>query len=176
MSWSLKPPLTTTRSLKSPISSPPPPLPQPPPRSSLLPTLSPHTWIPPPDDYLKINFDASVCDSGCSSSLVVCGSDDHVELASGLHYQGVVNHYLTELLAARDAINLVATRSLTHVIVKGDSEVVVNQVQQGIVEDLVGGPVLQECSQILDSLTACIEFKATELPIEWRVKQCFCLV
>ncbi|CAL1413075.1 unnamed protein product [Linum trigynum] len=118
---------------------PPPPLPT---RSSLLPIIHATTWVPPPEGFLKINVDASVSASGCSSGLVIRGSDGHVLLAFGLQHQGIVNPYLAELLAFRDAISFVASKSLTHVIVEGDSEVVVNQVSQGVSKDSIGGPVL----------------------------------
>ncbi|CAL1371387.1 unnamed protein product [Linum trigynum] len=132
----------------------------PPPRSSLLPNLPATTWVPPPEGFLKINVDAAVCASGCLSGLVIRGSDGHVMLAFGLQHQGIVNPYLAELLAFRDAISFVASRSLTHVIVEGDSEVVVNEDRQGILEDSIGGPVLREYLQILSSLFVCIEFRA----------------
>ncbi|CAL1406046.1 unnamed protein product [Linum trigynum] len=156
-------------------------LPPPPPRSSILPSLSASSWVPPPEGFLKVNVDAAVSASGCSSGLVFQGSDGHVRLAIGLQHQGIVNPYLAELLAFRDAISFVASRSLSHVIVEGDSEVVVNQVRQGILEDSVGGSVLRECLQILSSFSACIEFRAVlrsanSAPIEWRVKHCFCLL
>ncbi|CAL1369459.1 unnamed protein product [Linum trigynum] len=97
----------------------------PPPRSSLLPNHPTTTWVPPPEDFLKINFDAAVSATECSSGLVIRGSDGHVVLAFGLQHQGIVNPYLEELLAFRDAISIVASRSLTRVIVEGDYEVVV---------------------------------------------------
>ncbi|CAL1413393.1 unnamed protein product [Linum trigynum] len=80
-------------------------------------------------------------------------------LALGLQHQGIVNPYMAELLAFRDAISIVVSRSLTHVIVEGDSEVVVNQIRQGVIEDSIGGPVLRECLEILSSLSVCIEFR-----------------
>ncbi|CAL1390121.1 unnamed protein product [Linum trigynum] len=135
-------------------------LPPPPPPRSVHPISPPPTWSPPPANFLKINFDVAVRDSGCSSGLVVRGSDGHVVVAVGLCHQGVVDPYLAELLAVRDAISFVASRSLSQVIVEGDSEVVVNQIRQGVLEISVGGPVLRECRQILDSLSAYIEFRA----------------
>ncbi|CAL1385408.1 unnamed protein product [Linum trigynum] len=87
------------------------------------------------EGFLKINVDATVSASRCSIGLVIRGSDGHVRLAIGLQHQGIVNPYLAELLAFRDAISFVASRSLSHVIVEGDSEVVVNQVCQGVLED-----------------------------------------
>ncbi|CAL1398281.1 unnamed protein product [Linum trigynum] len=65
------------------------------------------TWVQPPDDHLKINFDAAVCATGCSSGFVVLGSDGHVVLAFGLQHQGIVNPSLAELLAIRDAISII---------------------------------------------------------------------
>ncbi|CAL1387277.1 unnamed protein product [Linum trigynum] len=127
-----------------------------PPRSSLPPITPATTWVPPPEGFLKINVGAAVSASGCSSGLVIRGSNGHVLLAIGLQHQGIVNPYLAELLALRDAISFVASRSFTHVIVEGDSEVVVNQVRQGVSEDSIGGPVLRECLQILSSLSVCI--------------------
>ncbi|CAL1372198.1 unnamed protein product [Linum trigynum] len=119
-----------------------------------LPPITPATsWVPPPEGFLKINIDAAVSASGCSFGLVIRGSDGHVLLAIGLQHQGIVNPYLAELLALRDAISFVASRSLTHVIVECDSEVVVNQVHQGVSEDSIGGLVLRECLQILSSLS-----------------------
>ncbi|CAL1383848.1 unnamed protein product [Linum trigynum] len=117
----------------------------PPPRSSLIPNHPAATWVPSPEDFLKINVDAAVCATGCSSGLVIRGSDGHVVLAFRLQHQGIFNPYLAELLAFRDAISIVASRSLTHVIVEGDSEVVVNHIRQGFIEDSIGGPVLREC-------------------------------
>ncbi|CAL1407404.1 unnamed protein product [Linum trigynum] len=111
------------------------------------------------DDYLKINFDAVVRDSGCSSGLVIHGSDGHVVLAADMHHMGVVNPFLPELLTISDAITIVVSRSLTHVIVEGDFEVVVNQFRQSVIEDSFGGPVLRECHQLLDSLLVCIDFR-----------------
>ncbi|CAL1389605.1 unnamed protein product [Linum trigynum] len=135
-------------------------LPPPPPRSSLVPVHPATTWVPPPEDFLKINVDAPVCTTGCSSGLVFRGSDGHVVLALGLQHQGIIYPYLAELLVFRDAISIVASRSLTHVIVEGDSEVVVYQVRQGVFEVSIGGLVFRECLQILSSLSVCIEFRA----------------
>ncbi|CAL1398428.1 unnamed protein product [Linum trigynum] len=133
---------STTKSLKSPISIP-----------SSIPHIAPPnpppaSWEPPLDDYLKIHFDAAVCVSGCSFGLVIRGTDGHVVLAACVRHQGVVNPYLAELLAVIDVISNVASRSLTHVLVEGDSEVVVNQIRQGVLEVFFGGPVLWECHQI----------------------------
>ncbi|CAL1382556.1 unnamed protein product [Linum trigynum] len=114
----------------------------PPPRSSLLPNHPATTWVPLTEDFLKINFDVVVCATGCSSGLVILGSDGHVVLAFGLQHQGIDNPYLAELLAFRDAFSIVASRSLTLVIVEGDSELVVNQVCLGVIEDSIGGPLL----------------------------------
>ncbi|CAL1353378.1 unnamed protein product [Linum trigynum] len=135
-------------------------LPPPPPRSSLIPIHPATTWVPPPEDFLKINVDAAVCVTGCSSGLVIHGSDRHVVLALGLQHQGIIYPYLAELLAFRYVISIVASRSLTHMIVEGDSEVVVYQVRQGVFEVSIGGLVLRECLQILSSLSVCIEFRA----------------
>ncbi|CAL1390818.1 unnamed protein product [Linum trigynum] len=68
--------------------------------------------------------------------------------------------YLAERLPVRDAITFLASSSLTHVIVEGDSEVVINQIRQGVIEGSFGGPMLRKCRQILDSLSVCMEFKA----------------
>ncbi|CAL1396932.1 unnamed protein product [Linum trigynum] len=126
-------------------------LPPHPPRSSLPPLILATTWVPPPEGFLKINVDAAVSAFGCLSGLVFRGSDGHVVLAIESQHQGIVNPYLAELLTFKDAISFVASRSLTHVIIEGDSEVVVNQVRQGVSEDSIGGPVLRECLQILSS-------------------------
>ncbi|CAL1391882.1 unnamed protein product [Linum trigynum] len=131
-------------------------LPPPPPRNYLIPNHPATTWVPLIEDFLKINVDAAVCATGCSSGLVIRGSDGHVVLALGVQHQGIVNPYLAELLAFRDVISIVASRSLTHVIIEVDSVVVVNQVRQGVIEDSIGGPVLRECLQILRSLSVCI--------------------
>ncbi|CAL1405701.1 unnamed protein product [Linum trigynum] len=95
--------------------------------------------LPRINDYLKIKFDAVVRDSGCSSGLVIRGSDGHVVVSAGLCHQRVFNPNLSELLAVRDAITFVASRSLTYLIVEGDSEVVVNQIRQSVLEDSTGG-------------------------------------
>ncbi|CAL1355823.1 unnamed protein product [Linum trigynum] len=92
----------------------------------LLPFPPSATWEPPPDDYLKIYFDAVVHDSGCSSVLVIRGSDGHEMLAAGMRHRGIVNLYTGELPATRDDITIIASRSLTHMIVEGDLGVVVN--------------------------------------------------
>ncbi|CAL1353854.1 unnamed protein product [Linum trigynum] len=91
----------------------PPSSPQP-----LLPNIPATTWVPPPKGFLKINVDATVSASGCSPGLVIRCSDGHVMLAFGLQNQGIVNPYLAELLAFRDAISFIASRSLTHMIVE----------------------------------------------------------
>ncbi|CAL1407184.1 unnamed protein product [Linum trigynum] len=43
-------------------------------------------------------------------------------MAAGLPHQGVAKPYLAELLAVRDAITIVASSFLTHVILEGDSK------------------------------------------------------
>ncbi|CAL1398512.1 unnamed protein product [Linum trigynum] len=84
-------------------------LPPPPPPSSLIPVHPATTCVPPPEDFLKINVDAAVCATSCSSGLVIRGSDGHVVLVIGLQDQGIVYPYLAELLAFRDAISIVAS-------------------------------------------------------------------
>ncbi|CAL1371574.1 unnamed protein product [Linum trigynum] len=121
----------------------------------------------PPEDYLKINFDVAVQASGYSSGLVVRGSDDHVLLASDFHHPGISDPYLAELLAARDAISLAASRSLPRVIIEGDAAVVIRQLSLGAVEDSVGGPILRDCRLILGSLSLFIEFRAVPRTTNW---------
>ncbi|CAL1393160.1 unnamed protein product [Linum trigynum] len=93
--------ISTTRSLISQTLSS---LPNP---TTLLPNHPTTTWVQPPDDYLKINFDADVCATGCSFGLVVLGSDGYMVLAFGLHHQGIVNPSLAELLSIRDAFFII---------------------------------------------------------------------
>ncbi|CAL1399580.1 unnamed protein product [Linum trigynum] len=139
------------------VSSSLPPAPAPPrhpPSSRLL------SWVPPPDDFLKINFDAAVRVSGCSSGLVVRGADGHVALAVGFQHSDMTDPYLAELLAARDAISLLVSKSLPRVIIEGDSEVVVRQLCQGASSDSLGGPVLRDCFLLLASVSVSLEFRA----------------
>ncbi|CAL1352889.1 unnamed protein product [Linum trigynum] len=131
-------------------------------------TASPsQPWECPPEDVLKINFDAAVHASGCSSGLVVRGSDGHVLLASGFQHPRISDPYLAELLAARDAISLAASRNLSRVIIEGDAAVVIRQLSLGAVEDSVGGPILRDCRSILGSLSLCIEFRAVPRTANW---------
>ncbi|CAL1402470.1 unnamed protein product [Linum trigynum] len=139
------------------VSSSLPPVPVPPlqPSISRLPS-----WVPPPVGYLKINFDVVVRASGCSSGLVVRGTDGHVALAVGFQHPGIVDPYLTELLAARDAISLLVSKSLPRVIIEGDSEVVIRQLCHGISLDSLRGPMLRDCLQLLSSVSVSLEFRA----------------
>ncbi|CAL1376731.1 unnamed protein product [Linum trigynum] len=128
------------------VSSSLPPVPASPlqPSSSRLPS-----WIPPPDSCMKINFNAVVRASGCSSGLVVRGIDGHVALAVWSQHHDIADPYLAELLAARDAISLLVSKSLPRVIIEGDSEVVICQLRQGVSSDSLGGPVLRDCFLLL---------------------------
>ncbi|CAL1403917.1 unnamed protein product [Linum trigynum] len=98
--------------------------------------------------------------SGCSSGLVIRGADGHVALAVGFQHSGITDPYLAELLAARDAISLLVSKSLPRVIIEGDSEVAVRQLRQGDSSDSLGGPVLRNCFLLLASASVSLEFRA----------------
>ncbi|CAL1360474.1 unnamed protein product [Linum trigynum] len=112
----------------------------------------------PPQDFLKINFDAAIQASGSSSKLVVCGFDRHVLLALGVQHQGISDPYLAELLAAREAIYFSTSISLSRVIIEDDAEVVIHQLNLGVVEDSTGGPLMRDCLLSFESFSQCIEF------------------
>ncbi|CAL1371733.1 unnamed protein product [Linum trigynum] len=142
--------------------------------SSLPQILSPRpqpsrisSWLGPPDGFIKINFDAAVRVPGCSSGLVVRGSEGQVFLALGFHHPGVSDPYLAELMAARDAISLVHSRSLPLAIIEGDSEVVIRQLDGRCCEDSVGGPLLRDCFQLLSSCSSCIRFCSVPRTVNW---------
>ncbi|CAL1357844.1 unnamed protein product [Linum trigynum] len=129
--------------------------------------LLPFVGYPPPLDHLKINFDAAVQDSGCSSGLVVRGSYGHVLLAVGVQHQGISDPYIAELLAAREAISLATSRSLARVIFEGDAEVVIRELKLGVVEDSSGGPLLRDCRFLLQSFPHCIDCRAVPRTANW---------
>ncbi|CAL1362395.1 unnamed protein product [Linum trigynum] len=106
------------------VSSPPPPASIPPHRP---PCSRPSSWVPPPYDFLKINFDFAVHDFECSFGLVVRETDGHVVLTVGSQHPRIDDPYLMELLAEPDAISLVVSKSLPRVIIEGDSKVVILQ-------------------------------------------------
>ncbi|CAL1356865.1 unnamed protein product [Linum trigynum] len=109
---------------------------------------------------MKINFDAAVRDSGCSSVLVVRGTNGHVALAVGFQQLAIADPYPTELLAARDAVSLLVSKSLPRVVIEGDSEVVIRQLRQGVSSDSLGGPMLWDCFLLLSSVSVSLEFRA----------------
>ncbi|CAL1393515.1 unnamed protein product [Linum trigynum] len=114
------------------------------------------SWVGPPEGFIKINFDAALHVQGSSLGLVVRETDGQVFLALGFHHPGISNPYLAELLAARDAISVVLSRSIPRAIIEGDSEVVVRQLDGRCCEDSVGGPLLRDCCQLLRSSSSCI--------------------
>ncbi|CAL1412925.1 unnamed protein product [Linum trigynum] len=120
----------------------------------------PSIWECVPQDFMKITYGAVVRDFACSFGLAVRGIDGQVLLASRSQHQGGYEPYLAELFAVREAISLAFSRSLLHVIIEGDYEMVILQLVCRTVEDSLGSSLVQECRQLLVSCSLCIIFKA----------------
>ncbi|CAN1162079.1 hypothetical protein LINPERPRIM_LOCUS1371, partial [Linum perenne] len=122
-----------------------PPTPSPPPttRTPLA------TWLPPHPTRLKINVDGAVRPNvGGSSGWVLRNSYRVVLRAIGTTYSGIVDPFVLELLAFRDACIWCLWAGVLQVDIEGDAELVSTKLLTGQVLANPGGAIVEEILQL----------------------------
>ncbi|CAL1355822.1 unnamed protein product [Linum trigynum] len=90
-------------------------------------------------------IDGAVCaESHGAAGMVIVDSAGSIIFALGFRYEGMVDPYLVELPAFRDAIRWCAMHDIQGIEYLGDAQVVVNQIHRGNMMDARGGAILQE--------------------------------
>ncbi|CAL1377793.1 unnamed protein product [Linum trigynum] len=83
-----------------------------------------------------------------AGGLVVRDAMGSVCFVKGFSYAGLVDPFLVELIAFRDAIQWCSMKGLTEVKFYGDAKVVIDKIQRSDTRDLRGGRILEEIGGI----------------------------
>ncbi|CAN1292424.1 Putative ribonuclease H protein At1g65750 [Linum perenne] len=87
-------------------------------------------WTPPRQNRLKINMDGAVCSpQGGATGWVLRSPDGTVLYAFGTPYPGILDPFILELLACRDAVAWYVFYGLFQVDFEGDAELVAKAVR-----------------------------------------------
>ncbi|CAN1811474.1 hypothetical protein LINPERHAP1_LOCUS26233 [Linum perenne] len=107
------------------------------------------SWLPPHPTRLKINVDGVVRPGlGGSSGWVLRNSDGVVLRAIGTTYPGIVDPFVLELLALRDACTWCLWAGFMQVDMEGDAELVSTRLLAGQVWANPGGAIIEEILQL----------------------------
>ncbi|XP_065638616.1 uncharacterized protein LOC136071366 [Quercus suber] len=129
--------------------------------AAVLPLPSQVTWIPPPANSLKINFDGALFKDINKAGLGVVIRNDHGQVIASLSEQIQLpfSSDLVEALAAARAISFAHELSFTNYVLEGDSDVVIKALKHSDDSLSSFGHILASAKTLTD--VKCITFSHT---------------
>ena len=90
-------------------------------------------WLPPPDNFMKINVDGAVSRNGGRSAATAIYRDQHGAYlgSSTVVFYGVTDPSLLEALACRESLALADDLGLARIFIASDCKGVVEDIQEG---------------------------------------------
>ncbi|KAL6288191.1 hypothetical protein ACE6H2_012581 [Prunus campanulata] len=82
-----------------------------------------------PRDWVKLNFDGSICNNSAASGFVIRNSDGHVLLAEAKNI-GDNTISVAECMALRDGLAYATHRGWRNTVVEGDSKLIIDYANQ----------------------------------------------